>query len=312
MRSTYLGFCPSGGESFGSKCFHGAIRNQDNSLNPNCVVGVTATRCPLLTPSGTECRGANLWLRKPSGDPNTALVIDKSFPPAHTQPGPSAGGRYYLGAFYRIHVTARTSQGTGFCARPSSTEQIGCLSSIASPCSMGLASRTAADIPPAVALNVNNVPADHKHIQNLVQPDPADPGVYPFAHKLYLNTLIGFENVTNPELFSRHVSAARRHVRKQHCSAESRHPPWLCAHARNQPGQRDQIAARASTRRPAAAAPASIRASTIRLGSSRTDSLPVFESMAPPGIRVSFWWVGGIALQSVNRLWKQIRQLVSA
>ena len=199
-RSTYLGPCPSGGESFGAKCFHGAIRNPDNSLNPNCIVGVTSTRCPLLTPSGTECRGANLWKRKSSGDPNLSMVVDTSFPPSRTNPAPPVGGRYYLGAFYQIHVNARITNGTGFCTRPSSTEQIGCLASVASPCSTGYAGRSAADIPPAVALNVGGVPPDDKHIQNLVQPDPLDPAVYPISRKLYLNTLIGFEHVNEEEL----------------------------------------------------------------------------------------------------------------
>jgi hypothetical protein len=194
-RSTYSGLCPAGNQSFGGKCFSSMFRNPDGSLNANCIQAIGTGRCPTLTPAGADCRGANLWLRNPDG----SLAVDTSFTAsltaAPTTPPNGAVGRFFLGAFYKIHTTTREPNGTGVCTAPSSsTEQIGCLSSVADPCTIGFAGRSAADVAPAVALNVGGVVNDVPHIQNLVTLGayPASPTTYPLARKLYFTSMIGF------------------------------------------------------------------------------------------------------------------------
>jgi hypothetical protein len=196
-RSTYTGDCPGGAPSFGGKCLSGMFRHPDGSLSANCITPFATGRCPTLTPAGTDCRGANLWLRRPNGD----IVIDTSVPASRTAPPVPPAGRLYLGAFYRIHTTVTQPNGTAVCVRPSSTEQIGCLSSLAAPCSVGFAGRAAADVAPATLLHVGGVANDITSIQNLVNlgPYPANPSTYPLARKLYLNTVAGFEAVTGQE-----------------------------------------------------------------------------------------------------------------
>jgi hypothetical protein len=201
-KSTYTGVCPAGNPSFGGKCFSSMFRNADGSLNANCIQVIGTGRCPTLTPAGVDCRGANLWLRHPDG----SLAIDTSIAASKTAPPVPPAGRFYLGAFYKMHVTTKQANGTGLCTRPSSTEQIGCLSSIADPCTMGYAGRSASDVAPAVALDVGGVPDSNAAIQNLVLNGPFNnpPGsnltTYPLARKLYFNSMIGFSHVTGQEL----------------------------------------------------------------------------------------------------------------
>jgi hypothetical protein len=202
-KSTYSGVCPAGNPSFGGKCFSSMFRNPDSTLNANCTQVTGTGRCPTLTPAGTDCRGANLWLRKPDG----SLAIDTSFGPsltaAPTAPPNGAVGRFFLGAFYRIHAGTKETNGTGTCtAAASATEQIGCLASIADPCTIGFAGRSSTDVPPAVALDVGGVVNDVAHIQNLIAlgPFPTSPTTYPLARKLYFNSMIGWSAVTGQEL----------------------------------------------------------------------------------------------------------------
>lgn len=76
-----------------------------------------------------------------------------------------------------------------------STEQIGCLVANADPCTMGIAGRPAVDpAGPAVALNINGIPADAASIQKLIT-DPAN--AYPFSRRLYYNSIAGFGTTTS-------------------------------------------------------------------------------------------------------------------
>ena len=189
VRSTYTGPCPSGGDSFGAKCFHGAIRNPDGSLNANCIVGLTSTRCPLLTPSGTDCRGANLWLRKPSG----ALVVDTGFPPARTNPAPPIGGRYHLGGYFRLHATSKLPGSAGFCTAVSNDEQVACLTGVASPCSIGYGSMRPVSSTGRGARRGRR-PRRHRahpepgHRRAVQHPSGSNLDTYPFARPFYLGT----------------------------------------------------------------------------------------------------------------------------
>lgn len=105
-----------------------------------------------------------------------------------------------VGAFYRIHSTRSllpgASAGTKTCQRDDATEQIGCLVQ-ASPCSMGYAGANAVTQNPGgtIALRVNGILPDTASIQNLMT--GAGP-VYPFAHKLYVNSARGFQNPLTP------------------------------------------------------------------------------------------------------------------
>jgi hypothetical protein len=216
-KSSYSGLCPGGGLSVGGKCFHPVVLDPATGLDtPNCLVGNTATgtgggtRCPLtLLPSGgtvTDCRGANLWIR--NADKN--LAVDSSVPAqVAAAPNPTSGngpaGKFFLGAYYRIHTTTKqpNAVGTGLCVSPgSATEQIGCLASEADPCTLGFAGRSAADGANAAALDVGGVVNSIGSIRLLISDgaynDP--PGqhltTYPLARKLFFSSMIGF--VPNP------------------------------------------------------------------------------------------------------------------
>jgi hypothetical protein len=84
------------------------------------------------------------------------------------------------------------------CQEQSSTLNIGCLAGDYD-CSWGFAGREAADnIPGVAALKVKNIEATDANVRKLlVTPVPADK--YPLARGLYFSSLVGLENVTNPQ-----------------------------------------------------------------------------------------------------------------
>jgi hypothetical protein len=109
-----------------------------------------------------------------------------------------ANGRYVTGAYYRVHTTTSAGTVTG-CTLASSTEEIGCLSN-ADPCSIGFAGREGEVAGTDTALSVAGKFPTVGNIQALVA-TPSDPSDdYVLARKLYVNTLIGFENVTGGQL----------------------------------------------------------------------------------------------------------------
>jgi hypothetical protein len=189
-KTTFSGVCPGGNPSFGGKCFTSVIRtvpggSGPGTFNANCIQVKSSAACPFLTPAGTDCRGATLWMRKPNGD----IVRDTSV---------IATGRNHTLAAFKIHAfrpnqapVAGTSEG---CALAQATEQIGCLVGKADHCSMGFAGRSAV-IPAGVAsaLRVNQLQPEKADIQHLV--DKLAPA-YPLARKLYLNSISGFQGAT--------------------------------------------------------------------------------------------------------------------
>ncbi len=117
------------------------------------------------------------------------------------RPNPAALGNVstpLVGSFYRIHTTRSlvASAATKTCQRDDATEQLGCLVQ-ASPCSLAYAGGDAVTQNPGgtVGLRVSNILPDVTSIQNLVT--AAGP-VYPFARKLYVNSLRGFDNPLAP------------------------------------------------------------------------------------------------------------------
>ena len=181
---TYTGLCPANNSSFTGKCFAAVISNPDGTFNANCSQSFApAGTCPALVPAGTECRGANLWLRKPDG----TLQRDTSL----------GTSRLYTGAYYRIHNSAWETIGTGASTIINANdEQIGSLVGKSDPCSIGFAARPAVD-PPAEATGLavgGNLP-DVASIQRLVTDGPyPTPGAltYPLARKIFLASIQGF------------------------------------------------------------------------------------------------------------------------
>jgi hypothetical protein len=78
---------------------------------------------------------------------------------------------------------------------PGSDEQLGCLTT-ASPCSIGYGARSTVSNTGASQALVNGIAPSKAAIQALLLGGPT----YPFAHKVYLNTVLGFESLHNSTL----------------------------------------------------------------------------------------------------------------
>ena len=165
-KTTYTGLCPSGGPSFGGKCLSSIYRvtEADGTIttSANCIQYTQTVACPILTPPGTDCRGANLWLRNADG----TLVHDTTFAPGVVPP---LTGRFVTGSFFKMHTTVAEPNGTGTCSTAeTSSQQIACLVGSADPCSMGLVTRKEVGTPAPSGIQGLAVKA--------VLPD--DPGVF--------------------------------------------------------------------------------------------------------------------------------------
>jgi CSLREA domain-containing protein len=126
-KTTFAGYCPAGNPSFGGRCFTSVIDMPGGGFSANCIqVSGTAT-CPYLTPVGTDCRGASLWMRRPNG----TIVIAHS-PSANTV-------RRVTGAFFRIHSFRSMVAGAAPCAERSADSQVACLVDIGDVCTAGVA-----------------------------------------------------------------------------------------------------------------------------------------------------------------------------
>ncbi len=134
-------------------------------------------------------RAYNLILRDAAGNPRTIgrpdLVSVNN--PAIQVP--------VVGAFYRIHSTRSLllppNSGTATCQKTDATQQLGCLV-LSSPCSLSFAGAEAVALNPGSAdVLVNGIEGTTTNVQNLVT---GGVPVYPFARKLYINSLKGFHN----------------------------------------------------------------------------------------------------------------------
>lgn len=103
-------------------------------------------------------------------------------------------------SFNRIHSsTTEVLAGDAVaCKRDSATLQIGCLVE-AAPCSLGFAGLQALTVSGATNLKVNGNRPTKANVRKLIT-DPTSSLLYPLARKLYLNTMVGFNNVTNVNL----------------------------------------------------------------------------------------------------------------
>jgi hypothetical protein len=151
-------------------------------------------------------RAQNLWARNAA----TGTIVT-------TSRARQTGGTdtvAMVGAYYRLHQ-AHSFSGRTTCnpsVRPPpdpwrASDAIGCLVD-ASPCSLGIATRRAADPsinPNTLALKVNGIDPLNQCIQDVLNLAPPSlpesrPALYPLSHPLFLNTLVGFENL--PGAFS--------------------------------------------------------------------------------------------------------------
>lgn len=214
-----VGFkCPGGGSPIAGGCFM-PFAGSSASPDPRCV-----------SPSTVKC--ADLIGRPDGRQYNLATVVAASqISPAQKGTTPfqfalDANKRIMNGSFYRIHsntagannVPDPTVGTTGLCKQSDASSQLGCLVD-SDPCSIGYGARSGARSFPGLGVPPSSVSAPLKAlaIQSSfgppiapftppsVSPNPdaaivniLTPGVtplYPFAHRLYANTIYGFGNL---------------------------------------------------------------------------------------------------------------------
>jgi hypothetical protein len=205
--------CPNNDSPLGTNpglCFAPATASGDTAcLNgKNNAPGVVLDAAAALPDTSTEPadprvnagvfadgRVYNLHLRKPDG---TYQTINRPNPSAPTGPFIPA---QIVGAFYRIHSTRsldNINPAANPCTRSDATSQLGCLAR-ASKCSIAFASGEAVTQTPGTrGLRVNDVAPSTVTIRALLNGGT----VYPFAHKLYVNSIIGFEQILGPDQFA--------------------------------------------------------------------------------------------------------------
>jgi hypothetical protein len=171
--------CPAGNPAFGGKCFSSVLATSPTTFDANCIQRFGTGFCPFLVPAGTDCRGANLWVRAPNGDLRKDTTVL------------GAPARQILGAFYRLHSTQPQPGGLAPCAAASPFDQVVCLTGNADPCSVGVTSRTAAVPGPSAPQDLHGLAPSVPNIQTLIT-SPSPSTTYPLSHKLYLNTILGF------------------------------------------------------------------------------------------------------------------------
>jgi len=150
----------------------------------------------------TDGRVYNLHMYGPGATPTYKVDIEVGKTPTST------ANRQIVADFARIHSTRTliaagpTCPGIGgsgrCCDKFDSTDQIGCLAD-ADPCSIGVSAGRSLDqtlvtsgtTERVMAASVNGIAFRSECVSSLS---------YPIAHKLYLNTLSGFEQVTGQEL----------------------------------------------------------------------------------------------------------------
>ena len=154
------------------------------------------------------------------------------FPGVSYQWAIDVNGRPMDRSFYRIHAQTAAANNvpdpaagtTGICRENDATSQIGCLAD-SDPCSLGYAGRESAKAypglgtpaiptseplkalavngtmpftPDAVAIAAIGIPDPDLALKNLLAPSGTTP-VYPFARRLYFNTIFGFSNLQGGE-----------------------------------------------------------------------------------------------------------------
>lgn len=178
------GNCPNGDVSFlGGLCFVPV----DNSGNPNCLASRLTTPSFVFNntavdgvkPSAADGRVYNQHFRVIDSSGHAAYNKDKSTP-----------ARAITGSLLRLHQTRTLDPNGTTCQKQEADHQLGCFIT-ANPSSIGFGGHDAAVQPGAVSLKVNAVEPTTQCIQSFT---------YPLSRKVYVDTLIGFWNVTGQEL----------------------------------------------------------------------------------------------------------------
>jgi hypothetical protein len=175
-----------------------------------CIAPLTTGLTPCLNGNTSDDFGSNV----PVG-----VTLDPRVYNLHVRDNTTTGAlRSYrdqtdaTSAYYRIHTTtggihhAADSGSADLCRSTNNTEMIGCLvQSPNSGCSVGFGGYAAVDGPEhawAEPLALNAIDISSNHVQNFAlqavgQGLLGDGAIYPLSRKLYLNTLVGFEHVTD-------------------------------------------------------------------------------------------------------------------
>lgn len=159
--------CIDGSNSIFGRC----LTPKDANGNYGCLVQ-ESNNFAMFTPLTTDTRAFNLELRNPAG----AVIKDEQ-------------EKEVQNAYFRLHALHTTNAYSSTCKETSSTKQIGCLVT-ASACSLGFAGMEAAEMADSMALEVANV---NNSIPNLCDFS------YKLTRYLYLNTAVGFDNITDPK-----------------------------------------------------------------------------------------------------------------
>jgi hypothetical protein len=173
--------CP-GGPQFLGKCFQPFFTDPTGNHQFNCLSRRSARA--FGTPAGTDGRIWNMQVKKA----DTAVN-----PPRLAAYVRDANGRFMTQASFRWHVTNTTGAPT--CQLADANAQTGCLVN-ADNCSVGYAGRAANQQAGNQSLLVNNIAPTDQNIMNLVT---GGMPVYPFASRLHLATLVGFNRLTGGE-----------------------------------------------------------------------------------------------------------------
>lgn len=164
----------------------GRVLNNPEANRQRCcaINGVNFTLDP---------RVMNLTLR----DPNSGALIGRATP---------AVANAVQNAFYRIHSNSngrtavnRPNPGNALCQKRDATQQLGCLvqKDLASNCSVAFAGFEASN---STAVEPGSPTPAPSHAEsfgiNAIEPTQAaaEAGTYPFTRKLFMNTLLGFNN----------------------------------------------------------------------------------------------------------------------
>ena len=200
---SYFGRCGDGSDAFGNGC---PIQGKTCTPGSPCHVPGASPKtsgqsylcmqqsfhgqqaiCFSGSPlDGTECRGANSWMRGIDG----ALLLDTSTDPVNPRP--------FLGAFFRRHTLFSGEGGTCLCKENDTIAQIGCLVGCGEACSIGYGELGAIQpIGKAAALAVRGTVASKITVQGLLSADPTTFfNRYRLTRKLFYSTIVGFGEPT--------------------------------------------------------------------------------------------------------------------
>ena len=200
---SFFGRCGDGSDAFGNGC---PIQGKNCSPGSLCHLPGGGTKnsgqsylcvqqsfhglqaiCYSGSPlNGTECRGANNWMRNVDG----TLVTDGSVDPNNP--------RLFLGAFYRRHMASQGEGGTCLCKENDATAQIGCLAGCGEGCSIGYGGGGAIKpVGKAAAIAVRGVLPSKTTVQALLSTDANTFfNRYRLSRKLFYNTIVGYGEPT--------------------------------------------------------------------------------------------------------------------